>query len=340
MGPIGYSKNLMLSNKFILFYLILIFFCISFKNDKESYLTIPIGFPTPLIPSHNSLSEDRIKLGKKLFFDKILSRDSSISCASCRQPKYAFSDALKTPKGIKEREVLRNTPTLTNIGYNQSFLRDGVNPSLEAQVIVPIHEKNEFDFHILLVAERLKKRADYNDLFLKAYNSIPTPEFVTKAIASYERTLISGNSRFDQYYYQNSISSISISEKKGMDLFFNKFNCIHCHSGFNFSNGEVVNNGLYEKYKDIGKMRVTLDENDRGSFKVPTLRNIEITGPYMHDGSLKTLEEVVDHYSKGGNNNYNKHELIKPFEISSSEKNDLISFLKCLTDSSFIEDYL
>ena len=151
-------------------------------------------------------------------------------------------------------------------------------PSLEAQVLVPIHEKNEFDFHILLVVERLKKRPDYNNLFQKAYNSIPTPNFVTKAIACYERTLISGNSRFDQYYYQNSTFSLSKAELRGMDLFFNKLNCIQCHSGFNFSNGEVVNNGLYTEYKDIGKMRVSLSEKDNGCFKVLTLRNIEITG--------------------------------------------------------------
>jgi len=340
MGPIGFSKNLMLSNKYIFICLIFVFFSLSFKNDKESYLTIPKGFPTPLIPDDNTLSEDRIKLGKKLFFDKILSRDSSISCASCHQPKYAFSDGLKTPKGIKERNVLRNTPTLTNIGYNESFLRDGVNPSLEAQVLVPIHEKNEFDFHILLVVERLKKRSDYNNLFQKAYNSIPTPNFVTKAIACYERTLISGNSRFDLYFYQNSTSSLSKSELRGMDLFFNKLNCVQCHSGFNFSNGEVVNNGLYAEYKDIGKMRVSLLEKDNGCFKVPTLRNIAITGPYMHDGSIISLEEVIDHYSKGGNANKNRHEFIKPFDITEREKNDLVSFLKSLTDSSFIEDYL
>ena len=219
-------------------------------------------------------------------------------------------------------------------------LRDGVNPSLEAQVLVPIHEKNEFDFHILLVVERLKKRSDYIDLFQKAYNSIPTPNFVTKAIACYERTLISGNSRFDLYYYQNSTSSLSKSELRGMNLFFNKLNCVQCHSGFNFSNGEVVNNGLYAEYKDIGKMRVSLLEKDNGCFKVPTLRNIAITGPYMHDGSIISLEEVIDHYSKGGNANKYRHEFIKPFDITEREKNDLVSFLKSLTDSSFIEDYL
>ena len=117
-------------------------------------------------------------------------------------------------------------------------------------------------------------------------------------------------------------------------------NCVQCHSGFNFSNGEIVNNGLYAEYKDIGKMRVSLLEKDNGCFKVPTLRNIAITGPYMHDGSIISLEEVIDHYSKGGNANKYRHEFIKPFDIAEREKNDLVSFLKSLTDSSFIEDYL
>ena len=213
-------------------------------------------------------------------------------------------------------------------------MRDGVNPSLEAQVLVPIHEKNEFDFHILLIAERLKKKPEYLDLFEKAYGGIPTPKLITKAIACYERTLISGNSRYDQYVYQNKNHVLSSSEKKGMDL-FNKLYCVSCHSGFNFSNGEIVNNGLYEKYEDLGKMRVSLNEIDNGCFKVPTLRNIALTAPYMHDGSLQTLEEVIDHYMKGGNEHPNKHPFIKPFMLSKSDRKNLVSFLRSLTDSSF-----
>ena len=325
----------MLSNKhFLVFFVVTIFFLSFINNNNHFYITIPKGFPNPEIPEDNELNKERIYLGKKLFFDKILSRDSSISCASCHKPEYAFTDGLKKAVGIKNRPVTRNTPTLTNIVYNKNFLRDGVNPSLEAQVLVPIHEKNEFDFHILLVAERLKKKPEYLDLFEKAYGEIPTPKLITKAIACYERTLISGNSRYDQYVYQNKNHVLSSSEKKGMDL-FNKLYCVSCHSGFNFSNGEIVNNGLYEKYEDLGKMRVSLNEIDNGCFKVPTLRNIALTAPYMHDGSLQTLEEVIDHYMKGGNEHPNKHPFIKPFMLSKSDRKNLVSFLRSLTDSSF-----
>ena len=325
----------MLSNKhFLVFFVVTIFFLSFINNNNHFYITIPKGFPNPEIPEDNELNKERIHLGKKLFFDKILSRDSSISCASCHKPEYAFTDGLKKAVGIKNRSVTRNTPTLTNIVYNKNFLRDGVNPSLEAQVLVPIHEKNEFDFHILLVAERLKKKPEYLDLFEKAYGGIPTPKLITKAIACYERTLISGNSRYDQYVYQNKNHVLSSSEKKGMDL-FNKLYCVSCHSGFNFSNGEIVNNGLYEKYEDLGKMRVSLNEIDNGCFKVPTLRNIALTAPYMHDGSLQTLEEVIDHYMKGGNEHPNKHPLIMPFMLSKSDRKNLVSFLRSLTDSSF-----
>lgn len=325
----------MLSNKhFLVFFVVAIFFLSFINNNSHFYITIPKGFPNPEIPEDNELNKERIHLGKKLFFDKILSRDSSISCASCHKPEYAFTDGLKKAVGIKNRSVTRNTPTLTNIVYNKNFLRDGVNPSLEAQVLVPIHEKNEFDFHILLVAERLKKKPEYLDLFEKAYGGIPTPKLITKAIACYERTLISGNSRYDQYVYQNKNHVLSSSEKKGMDL-FNKLYCVSCHSGFNFSNGAIVNNGLYEKYEDVGKMRVSLNEIDNGCFKVPTLRNIALTAPYMHNGSLQTLEEVIDHYMKGGNEHPNKHPFIKSFMLSKSDKKNLVSFLRSLTDSSF-----
>tara|TARA_B100001094_G_C18192096_1_gene807989 strand:- start:3230 stop:4219 length:990 start_codon:yes stop_codon:yes gene_type:complete len=325
----------MLSNKhFLGFFVVTTIFLSFINNNNHSYIAIPIGFPIPEIPEDNKLNKERIHLGKKLFFDKILSRDSSISCASCHRPEYAFTDGLKKAVGIKNRSVTRNTPTLTNIVYNENFLRDGVNPSLEAQVLVPIHEKNEFDFHILLVAERLKKKPEYLDLFEKAYGGIPTPKLITKAIASYERTLISGNSRYDQYVYQNKKYALSSSEIKGLNL-FNELYCVSCHSGFNFSNGEIVSNGLYEKYEDIGKMRVSLKEIDNGCFKVPTLRNIALTAPYMHDGSLQSLEEVIDHYMKGGNDHRNKHSFIKPFILSKTDRNNLVSFLKSLTDSSF-----
>ncbi len=326
-------------SKIKLLYFFLFFLLISFDKNEYFYIKIPAGFPELSIPEDNLLSEDKIKLGKKLFFEKLLSRDSSISCASCHQPKLAFSDGLKTAIGIKNRLTTRNTPSLTNIAYNKNFLRDGVNPSLEAQVIVPIHEKNEFDFHILLATERLKKNPKYVEQFEKVFGTLPSPNLISKAIASYERTLISGNSKFDMYHFQNKKNILSQSELNGKNLFFNKLYCTDCHNGFNFSNGQIVNNGLYENYNDVGKMRLTLNQEDNGCFKVPTLRNIEVTAPYMHDGSLETLSDVIDHYSDGGHRNINKHFSVKPFKISNTEKENLISFLKTLTDSSFISNY-
>ena len=326
-------------NKLTVLALALFFFLISFSRNKVYYYIIPKGFPELSIPKDNELTNEKIELGKKLFFEKLLSRDSSISCASCHKPELAFTDGLKNSKGIKDRLVSRNTPTLTNIAYNKNFLRDGVNPSLEAQVLVPIHEKNEFDFHILLATERLKKKPVYLKLFKKAFGDIPSPSLIVKSIASFERILISGNSKYDEYNNQSKKKVFSKSELEGRNLFFNKLYCSDCHNGFNFSNGEIVNNGIYENYDDIGKMRVTNQEKDNGCFKVPTLRNIALTSPYMHDGSFETLSDVIDHYSKGGKKNSNKHSSIKPFKISETEKENLVSFLKTLTDSTFISSY-
>ena len=334
MAKIKSPKNIPLLSKTLLLSLAL-FIALTSSKLKVNQIVIPSGFPDFIVPEDNPMSDAKIELGKKLFFEKLLSRDSSISCATCHNPKYAFTDGLVKAKGIKDREVTRNTPTLTNMAYNTSFLRDGVNPSLEAQVIVPIHEKNEFDFHILLAAERLKKKKEYVDLSLAAFGEVPNPKVISNAIASFERTLISGNSRYDQFTFQKDSSALSNSELRGMHL-FNKHNCVSCHSGFNFTNGEVVNNGLYQNYEDIGKMRVTLDPKDNGAFKVPTLRNVALTAPYMHDGSLKSLEAVVDHYIKGGFDNPNKDNRIKKLSLSENEKQDLVAFLKCLSDSSFI----
>ena len=327
-------KSLPLLSKLTLL-LGLLLFTLTSTGEKVKLIETPLGFPKINVPNDNPITKAKIDLGEKLFFEKLLSRDSSISCASCHNPSYAFTDGLQKARGIKNRKVSRNTPTLTNIAYNTSFLRDGVNPSLEAQVIVPIHEKNEFDFHILLVAERLKKKKEYVALFEKAFGEMPSPKLISNAIATYERTLISGNSRYDKFMFHKDSSALSNKEIRGMRL-FDKLNCISCHSGFNFSNGEVVNNGLYENYDDLGKMRVTLDPKDRGSFKVPTLRNIALTSPYMHDGSLKTLEEVINHYAKGGENNENKDKRVVPFKLNDEEKLELMAFLQSLTDSSFI----
>jgi len=307
-------------------------------NEGTYSLSLPPGFPEPVIPEDNKLTKTRIQLGKKLFFDPILSSDSSISCASCHFQGKAFSDSIPLSKGVSNRVGFRNAPTLANVAYHRLLLMDGGTPSLETQVLVPIGDHNEMNSSLTLVSKRLKKVKEYVELSKKAYNRIPDPFVIVRAIATYERTLISGNSRVDQYHH-NKKATLSKSELRGMELFFsNKTNCSKCHGGFNFSNDDFHNNGLYEEYVDSGRARITMNHLDAGKFKVKTLRNIQLTAPYMHDGSLGSLEEVIDHYMNGGKKHRNQNSLVKGFDITEREKKDLINFLKALTDSTFINN--
>lgn len=317
--------------------LLLIYIFIGVFSDPYS-LFIPKGFPTPFIPEDNQLSDSRVALGKKLFFDNMMSRDSSLSCASCHQPQFAFSDGRQKSVGIKGRQVSRNAPTLTNVAYQPYFLLDGLNPSLETQVKIPIHEHNEFDFHILLIAERMKQDSLYVSLSKDAYNSEPSPQVIAYAIACYERTLISGNSPYDQYFYQGNKTALNDSEIRGMNLFFDDLYCASCHGGFNFSDSRLTNNGLYTNYTDQGRARLTKKTEDQAIFKTPTLRNIGFSAPYMHDGSFESLEQVIDHYSSGAKGHFNQDPLIQPFNISQDQKQDLIAFLIALNDSSFVSN--
>jgi cytochrome c peroxidase len=268
----------------------------------------------------------------------MMSRDSSLSCASCHQPQFAFSDGRQKSVGIKGREVSRNAPTLTNVAYQPYFLLDGLNPSLETQVKIPIHEHNEFDFHILLIAERMKQDSLYVSLSKDAYNSEPSPQVIAYAIACYERTLISGNSHYDQYFYQGNKTALNDSEIRGMNLFFDDLYCASCHGGFNFSDSRLTNNGLYTNYTDQGRARLTKKTEDQAIFKTPTLRNIGFSAPYMHDGSFESLEQVIDHYSSGAKGHFNQDPLIQPFDISQDQKQDLIAFLIALNDSAFVKN--
>ena len=317
--------------------LLLIYIFIGVFSDPYS-LFIPKGFPAPFIPEDNQLSDSRVALGKKLFFDNMMSRDSSLSCASCHQPQFAFSDGRQKSVGIKGRQVSRNAPTLTNVAYQPYFLLDGLNPSLETQVKIPIHEHNEFDFHILLIAERMKQDSLYVSLSKDAYNSEPSPQVIAYAIACYERTLISGNSPYDQYFYQGNKTALNDSEIRGMNLFFDDLYCASCHGGFNFSDSRLTNNGLYTNYTDQGRARLTKKTEDQAIFKTPTLRNIGFSAPYMHDGSFESLEQVVDHYSSGAKGHFNQDPLIQPFNISQDQKQDLIAFLIALNDSAFVSN--
>ncbi|MCH2234390.1 MAG: c-type cytochrome, partial [Crocinitomicaceae bacterium] len=239
--------------------------------------------------------------------------------------------------GVEGRLASRNAPTLANVVYNPTVLFDGHLTTLEMQVLVPIEEHVEMDFNIVEVAKRLNNNSTYVQMSLKAYERVPDAFVITRAIAAFERTFISGNSKYDQAEYQGK-KVLSRSEKRGKKLFFEKLYCTQCHSGFNFTNYKTLNNGLYEVYADSGRMRVTKLEKDRAMFKVPTLRNIMLSAPYMHDGSLASIDEVIDHYESGGKNHKNKSEILQPFKLTPKQRKDLIAFLHTLTDLDFISN--
>lgn len=301
--------------------------------DNETFrLSIPNGFPSPTIPEDNKLTWERIELGKKLFFDPILSMDSTISCASCHKQEFAFADNLAITPGVQNRLGSRNSMSLTNVAYHDFFMREGGVPTLEMQVLVPIQDHNEMAFNIVSVAEKLNLDSNYVKASLQAYNRAPDPYVITRAIASFERTMLSGNSDYDK-------NLLNQSELNGKELFFSdRLACSSCHGSFLFTNQGLENNGLYEVYEDSGRYRLTYLQEDIGKFKVPALRNIELTAPYMHNGSLETLEQVIEHYAEGGKGHFNQSELITGFSISEEEKYNLISFLKSLTDEEFIQN--
>jgi cytochrome c peroxidase len=200
-------------------------------------------------------------------------------------------------------------------------------------VSAPIEAHEEMDFNVMKVVERLNSHPVYPALFKKAYNSGPSAFTLTRAIANFERTLFTGKTKYDEFQYEKKSDALSVSEKRGMDLFFGeRAECFHCHGGFNFTDFSFKNNGLYEVYADSGRARITTLHDDVGKFKVPSLRNVALTAPYMHDGSVATLEEVVEHYNSGGKPNFNKSFLIRPLNLTAQEKEDLVNFMKALTD--------
>ena len=306
---------------------------------QRQLLVIPEGFPAVAFPENNPLTKASYDLGKMLFFDPILSRDSTISCGSCHQPSLAFSDRVALTSGVDNSPAFRNVPSLANVGYHPYFTREGGVPTLEMHVLVPIQEHNEFDFNIVLISERLKNSDQYVSMAKSTYDREPDPFVITRALANFQRTLISGNSAYDRYAFQGVANALNAAEIRGLKLFFSdELACSSCHSGFNFTDYSFENNGLYEDYNDQGRMRLTGLESDRARFKVPSLRNVEFTAPYMFDGSLATLQDVVEHYNSGGYAHANKSEKVKPLGLNNTEKDDLVAFLKSLTDHSFLEN--
>lgn len=291
-------------------------------------------------PDDNPITDAKVELGRKLFFDKRLSLDNTVSCATCHIPAFGFTDRKKVSDGVLGRKTVRNSPSLLNAGYLPTVMFDAHLTSLEMQVIVPIQEHVEMGMKMSEVIERLKAVPEYQMAARDIFNRDFDPWVLTRCISAFERTLLSVNSRFDQYYYGKNSKAMTNDEIKGWKLFSEKLYCTSCHPAPYFTTFKAENNGLYKDFgKDEGRFRIHHDSVDIGKFKVPSLRNIELTFPYMHDGSKNSIEEIISHYEKGGMNHWNQNQIITPFKLSTKEKNQLKAFLFALTDTSFMLNF-
>lgn len=297
---------------------------------NEPLVEVPSGFPAQIISPDNTPNAERIALGKLLFFSKELSSTRTISCATCHEPAKAFTDGKTVSVGVEGRSGTRNSPSLANVGYSPYFLREGGVPTLEMQVLVPVQEHNEFDMNMLDVVDRLSKDSLVVALSRIAYGRDIDAFTITRAIASFERTIISGSSRAD-------LNQLTASESRGRSLFMSdRTNCTSCHGGYAYTSHVFANNGAYARYTDPGRQRLTFESKDSNVFKVPSLRNVSVTAPYMHNGGIATIAEVVDVYNRGGFPHPNKDVRIKPLGLTQSECEDLVAFLRSLTDERFL----
>lgn len=281
-------------------------------------------------------------LGKKLFSEKLLSKDSSISCASCHKPEYAFADTMAFSKGIFGKLTLRNTPSVLNMKNRPYYFWDGRAATLEEQAIMPIENPDEMGLPVQEAVNRLNNSETYKILFKKIFKQKPSAKNLAAAFAAFEQTLETVNSKFDDW--GNNIDSLTDEEERGRQLFVgNKAKCFDCHSMEDFTDDDFKNIGLYNEkdLKDRGRYNITRKETDKGKFKTPGLRNVAVTAPYMHDGRFKTLEQVVSYYNTPFmfvDDPINMDSAFsKPLMLTPKEKKELVAFLKTLTDKAYIK---
>jgi cytochrome c peroxidase len=340
-----------------IFFTIALISTVAINCVRNPLLQIPYT-PTPVtldeleriprmhIPAHNPLTTEGIALGKKLFFDPILSFDSTFSCSSCHQPERAFADSKAVAIGIRLRKGRRSSPSLLNIGYHyKGLFWDGRAVTLEEQSLHPIQDSVEMGSRLEQVEKKLQQHSDYPVLFRKAFGIIHknhiTKDLIAKALAQFQRTLISKNTKFDQV--QRGTAQFTAAEQRGFALFFDTSDtlphseCGHCHVDPLFTTLEFHNNGIQQatnlNFSDLGRGAVTNNRFDNGKFKVPTLRNIARTAPYMHDGRFRTLEQVLQHYESGGHPAENVSPNVRKLHFTERDRADLIAFLNTLTDS-------
>jgi cytochrome c peroxidase len=289
-------------------------------------LTIPLGLDLYMpVPEENPLTPETIELGRQLFNDRRLSRDGTIACVSCHDPSRAFSDGRTKAVGVFGRQGRRNAPALVNRGYGRAFFWDARAASLEEQVLKPIEDPNEMDLPVAEAARRVGVAR----------------EDLARALASFVRSLLSGGAAYDRFV-NGDRTALSGEQQAGLQIFRGKGNCTACHVGPNFSDERTHNTGIawaggaggpeaMNGFLDEGRAAITGKPDDRGAFKTPTLREVTRTAPYMHDGSLATLEDVIDYYDRGGNVNPLLDLEIRPLRLTAGEKRALISFLFSLS---------
>lgn len=349
----------------------LLTFLISLSFSGSTFADSNLGMPALVVPADNPQTTEKITLGRLLFNDKRLSADGSISCASCHQTDKAFTDGLALAKGVAGQTGTRNTPSVINAAFYQTQFLDGRENTLEAQALGPMVNPVEHglkDHQAIL--EIVRQDPNYLSLMTRVFNIQPqelTTDHIGKAIASFERTLIAGDSPFDRYYFGMDQSAISESAARGSRVFRRKGNCAVCHelsiNNALFTDNRFYNIGVgykqlepvldewlaatargeqpdYSAWSDaqrseLGRYAVTKMPVDIGQFKTPTLRNVAFTAPYMHDGSIKTLEEVIEHYDKGGENSRFVDAKVFPLHLTKQEKADLLAFLQSLTSIQY-----
>jgi cytochrome c peroxidase len=294
---------------------------------------IPLGLPPFEYPAKNPYSAAKVELGRLLYFDRRLSADGTVACATCHDPKFAFTDGAAFSTGIRSQKGGRSAPTVINRAYSLAQFWDGRASTLEEQAKGPMANPIEMGNTHDAIVGNLKGVAGYRALFAKAFGDETIDiDRVSMAIATFERTLLSGNAPYDRYK-RGDKKAMTPEQVRGMAVFFDKAKCDTCHEGANFTLNMYANLGIGSDKADpdVGRFAVTKNPADWGLFKTPTLREIEHTAPYMHDGSLKTLEDVVEFYNKGGIKNKNLDQNIKPLKLSDREKTDLVAFLKALS---------
>ncbi len=317
-------------------------------------LKIPPNFPKMDIPADNPLTTEGVELGRRLFYDPILSRDSTQSCSSCHLAVGSFTDNKAVSKGVDGLNGTRSAMSLENIGFvNKGLFWDGRVKTLEEQALLPVEDPIEMHNIWEKAVAKLKAHSDYPTRFRKAFGIASkndlTKELTVKALAQFERTLISGNAKFDKIFRREDF--FTDDELSGYELFFNASGapdaqCGHCHTSPFMNNNDYFNNGLdsaktLDDFKDKGRGKFTGKQFDNGKFRAPTLRNIEFTAPYMHDGRFKTLDEVMEHYASGGHYADNVDPFIpqiKQIKLTTKQKQQILLFLKTLTDKDFMNN--